>query len=384
MHSLSWRLLLAFIAIIVLTTLSAGVPAFITIRRELESQAWTRVSDGGRVTEALLEAEKTRLSDLAVLVAQRPTLQELARQQDIRTLDGYLETIQETLDLDILVLSNMDGGVLARGAQSFPSVELRPVQGAAFQVIEGTRPEIALVASHDFYVDGEEGYFITVGIILNDIYAEKLAGETGFEHSFLIGDQRVATTLHNLPSTATNPEAIRRTIVSGEAETASLDCKNAHCYAVLIPLLDREDEVVGLTEVVLPVEGLLAANRTALLVLVFSTLAVAGVTSGLAGYFARRLTAPLNDLTDAAIKISASSRRSLRNHFPGRGIRKEPRNHPPGARRPVACEKLVRDPDPFGCRGHRYHRRTGNSDLFQPWRRKVDRMEKQTGHRPAH
>ena len=97
MHSLSWRLLLAFIAIIVLTTLSAGVPAFITIRRELESQAWTRVSDGGRVTEALLEAEKTRLSDLAVLVAQRPTLQELARQQDIRTLDGYLETIQETV-----------------------------------------------------------------------------------------------------------------------------------------------------------------------------------------------------------------------------------------------------------------------------------------------
>ena len=254
MHSLSWRLLLAFIAIIVLTTLSAGVPAFITIRRELESQAWTRVSDGGRVTEALLEAEKTRLSDLAVLVAQRPTLQELARQQDIRTLDGYLETIQETLDLDILVLSNMDGGVLARGAQSFPSVELRPVQGAAFQVIEGTRPEIALVASHDFYVDGEEGYFITVGIILNDIYAEKLAGETGFEHSFLIGDQRVATTLHNLPSTATNPEAIRRAIVSGEAETALLDCEKAHCYVVLIPLLDREGEVVGLTEVVLPVE----------------------------------------------------------------------------------------------------------------------------------
>jgi two-component system phosphate regulon sensor histidine kinase PhoR len=304
LHSLSLRFLLAFVAIIIVTTLAAGVPAYISIRAELEKQAWTRVLDSGRVTMALLETEKVRLENLAVLVAQCPTLQNLAQQRDIDALNKYLQTFQMTVNLDILVLSDKSGQVLANGTEFLSYVGAPFLQEAVFQVLPGARPQLALVVSEPIPVNVDQETYVIVGIILNDDYVGKLANETGFGHSFLIDEQRVSTTLHNISSTPAVVDAIKRATSSGTTETARLDFQDSHCYIALIPLRGANDDVVGLSEVCLSVENLVAANRKAFLVLVLSTLLVAIAASGLASYFARRLTAPLNDLTDAAIKIS--------------------------------------------------------------------------------
>ena len=304
MRSLSFRCLLAFVAIIIITTLSAGVPAYITVRTELAKQAWTHVADGGRVTMALLETEKDRLANLAVLVAQRPTLQDLAQQRDINALNVYLQTFKATVGLDILVLSDTSGQVIANGAKLFPSVEKPFLTETVFQVLNDARPQLALLVSRPIPVASGEELYITVGKVLDDNYARKLADETGFAYSFLVGEKRVSTTLSNASSNCAPAEAIRRAVTSGVTETMRLDYQDFHYYVALIPLLDGDDKIVGLSEVCLPVENLLAANQNALLILVLSTLFVAIAASGLAGLFARRLTAPLRDLTDAAIKIS--------------------------------------------------------------------------------
>jgi PAS domain S-box-containing protein len=303
LHNFSSRFLLAFIAIIVITTLSAGVPAYIIIRTELDKQAWQHVSDGGLVTMALLEAEKTRLENLAVLVSQRPTLQNLAQQRDTDALNKYLQTFQGTVDLDILILSDKSGQVLAKGANLLSIVGSPFSQETVFQVLPGARPQLALSVSRPIPVDGDQELYVIVGILLDDDYAMKLASETGFEHSFLIDEQRVSTTLSNAPPTVA-VDAIRRAVASGTTETAPLNFQNSHYYVALIPLPGVNGEIVALSEIILPIENLLAANQTALFVLILSTVLVAIAASGLAGYFARRLISPLKDLTNAAIKIS--------------------------------------------------------------------------------
>jgi PAS domain S-box-containing protein len=303
LHSLSSRFLLAFIAIIAITTLSAGVPAYIIIRTELDRQSWTHVADGGRVTLALLETEKIRLENLAVLVSQRPTLQNLVQRGDMDALNEYLQTFQKTVDLDVLVLSDKSGQVLAMGEEFLSTIGPSFSQEAAFQALPGARTQLALSVSRPVPVDTGQDLFVTVGIILSDDYATKLASATGFEHSFLINEQRVSTTLNNAPS-AVAVEAVRRATVSGMMETAPLDLENSHYHIALIPLPGVNDEIVALSEIILPVDNLLTANRSAFLVLIFSTLLVAIAASGLAVYFARRLTEPLKDLTAAATKIS--------------------------------------------------------------------------------
>jgi PAS domain S-box-containing protein len=160
-----------------------------------------------------------------------------------------------------------------------------------------------MVVTEFIPVNVEQEIYITVGIFLDDSYAKKLAQETGFEHSFLIDQHRVSTTLNILPRAVTTTDAITRATASGVMETAKLDFDKFHYYVVLIPLLGINEEIVALLEVSLSVENLLAANQNALFILVLSTFLVVIAGLGLAGYFSRRLTAPLRDLTDAAIKI---------------------------------------------------------------------------------
>ncbi|MEW5870762.1 MAG: ATP-binding protein [Chloroflexota bacterium] len=307
MHSLSLRFLFAFIAIILVTTLSAGLPAYICVRAELDRQAWTRVSDGGRVTRALLETEEVRLENLATLITQRPTLQDLARLGDTAGLDDYLHTFQATVDLDILFLSDASGQVLARGAELSDPARPSFSQGPVYQVLGGDPSQLALLVSKP--ISPDQGPYVTVGVFLDDNYASSLAMKSGFEHSFLTGEgvstppQVVSTTLSDRSLPETVVAAVRRANASGQPQTARLDFRDAHYYVTLLPLSGERGEVVGLSAVILPVASLLAANRTAFLVLTFSTLCVALAAIGLAVYLARRLATPLEDLTRAAIKI---------------------------------------------------------------------------------
>lgn len=72
-HSFSMRILLGFVVLIFLTTLSAGVPAFRLSLTQLERQAWSQVANAQSATQSLLEAEQTRLKNQLVLFTERPS-----------------------------------------------------------------------------------------------------------------------------------------------------------------------------------------------------------------------------------------------------------------------------------------------------------------------
>ena len=94
-RNLSSRLILAFILVIIVTTLAAGIPTYLFIRNELDLQVWARVDDGSRVTQTLLQAEESRLINLAALTAERPTLRSILEKGDLAELEEYLNLAKE-------------------------------------------------------------------------------------------------------------------------------------------------------------------------------------------------------------------------------------------------------------------------------------------------
>src|SRR5687767_9326360 len=110
---LATRLIVVFVAITLIATLAAGVPAYWLIRSELEQQTWSRVEDAHRVTGRLIDAEGARLADLVRLTSERPTLQRLMQPASVDDLPSYLETLQGSTHLDILVVTNVRGQRLA-------------------------------------------------------------------------------------------------------------------------------------------------------------------------------------------------------------------------------------------------------------------------------
>lgn len=303
MHSFSSRLLLAFIAIIVITALLTGVPTYLAVHSELEDQAWARLSGGGKVTLTLLETEKVRLSNLASLASQRPTLQNLIHLQEFEDLTPYLKIFQKDTDLDILMLTDPSGKVLAEGTQAFPSIKPSSAQQPYFQVMDGTNPQMALLVSKPVQGDTDRELYLTVGIILDDGYMNNLAKESGFDQSLIINGNRTATTLRGLPE-AVGPEIYSRVITSGKTEMQVLNFNHSHYYVTLMPLPGNDNDVIGISEVALSMDDLVRSDQAALVLLILITVLVCAAASVIAGWFARRLTAPVKDLTSAAINIS--------------------------------------------------------------------------------
>jgi hypothetical protein len=68
------QLILSFVLVVILTTVTAGLPAIWIIYQQLNQQAWSQVDLGIQATETLYAAKQTELKDLAIVTAQRPTL----------------------------------------------------------------------------------------------------------------------------------------------------------------------------------------------------------------------------------------------------------------------------------------------------------------------
>ncbi len=294
-RNFSARLILAFLALILMTTISAGIPAYWLTRGQLERQAWSQVAAAQQATRALLAAEQDRLADLATLFAERPTLEQLAREGAVAELQPYLAAFQSQSELDLLLFCDASGRLLAGVG---PQQDCSGVGDAAFVVIAG-RP--ALVVRRD--VDDAAGTLLgatVAGIWLEELFLAGLAQQTGVAQSLLgAGGERIASTLlGQVTLTATGD-------LAAGGQRRELLADGQPYYAAAAPLEGGPSATPLQVEVALPVAALANTERQALLILAGSTTVVALLGSLLAIAILRQLVAPLQRLTLVAERIGS-------------------------------------------------------------------------------
>ncbi|MGD8813102.1 MAG: ATP-binding protein [Anaerolineales bacterium] len=304
-HSLSSRLILGFVAAIIVTTIAAGVPAYWVISGELEREARARLDDGALITQVLLEAEKTRLINLASLTSQRPTLRRLLRERDTIALADYMQAYKVSVDLDLLILCDNQGLQILGDDQACPWSEPPTSPRVTFHVLPIPINTLAFMAGLQIKDEdaGEVLGYVTVGNYFDDNFVNQLSSQTGFQQSLILDGERIVTTIEGAPGDL-NQETIQLASNHLSVEVTELTLGNERFLTALIPLEDLYGEVIALNEVGLSVNSVVAAQHRALLTLNVSTLLIIGVVSLLSLLFAQRLTAPLNELTEAAHKIS--------------------------------------------------------------------------------
>lgn len=293
----STRLLLGFVALIVLTTLSAGVPAFWLTRTQLERQSWAQVDNAKTATQSLLDAEKTRVENQLVLFSERPTLQQLIRDQSVAELQLYLQDFQAQSDLTILSLCTPENTPLA-GDNSF--TECLPASATGFSLLSD-RPAFLAQQLVTDNLTGRPLGVATAGIWLETQFLERLVAATGMQQSILQPDGlRLSSTFADLgitdsvPTIATGLPASQQVTVVGDRTY----------YSAYVPLYDNSGRAMLLAEVALPVNELVATERRAFSILAISTATIALLGLILSTWFVRQVNAPLHKLTVSAEKIS--------------------------------------------------------------------------------
>lgn len=297
-RSFSVQLLVAFLLLIVLTTLSSSVPAYWLTRRQLEQQAWNNVHNAQQSTLSLLQAEQLRLANSAQLFAERPTLQQLLHQPPSPVLNEYLTDFQRQSDLDFLLLCH--NGRLLAGLETFAYIcqERSP---SHFGQIEG---QAAIFASQ-LILDQENSQVLgiaTLGHWLDAPFLQQLAANTGVTQSVLqLDGVRLASSLADMAGTAAFTEPVQPTAVLPNQQFTLAD--NSY-FATYAPLSSANSQTWLLLELALPVNDLLVTEQRALLILASST-AVGAILAGLLGsWYVGQLVAPLQQLTETAERIS--------------------------------------------------------------------------------
>jgi PAS domain S-box-containing protein len=298
---LAARLILVLVVLIILTTLSAGVPAYLLARSQLERQAWQRVDATRRATQSLYEAAMERVVGLSALLAERPTLRQLLQDGDAAALESYVSAFGEQSDLDLIQVCDDSGPVMSIGisadlCRTGPTGEValidgRPILLAGQTILGEVAPETLGTAVTGVRLDGE--------------FLAQLSANTGVEQTILDAEGR--------PLISTLPRG---------AITAVLRPEGWLITQAGLPYFAAQFPLPGLTggiaaEVELPIESLMETERDALLILVAGSglVALAGAVVG--AWFIRRLTAPLSELTHTAELISRGDLRAPIPRFDG-------------------------------------------------------------------
>ena len=106
---LTFLLLVGFLGM----SIAIGLPVILLISRQSSSHAQLLLDQAMVASRAFLEREKSDLQSLALLISQRPTLIRLLNEQDLASLESYLEILRNGANVDLILICSGENEITA-------------------------------------------------------------------------------------------------------------------------------------------------------------------------------------------------------------------------------------------------------------------------------
>jgi signal transduction histidine kinase/HAMP domain-containing protein len=252
------------------------------------------------------------LQRAASLIAGLPTTRELAATRDRPALEAFLLPQKSRLNVDIMNVATLDGVKLA-GAQDFrPGETLRPelvqlVKAGALQSWVLFDEPQGLVIRAFYVIRGELEPIgvMEVGSILGNDYLEAINTKSDARLALIWnGAVRAATTV--IPEGTTFPAVAEIDAAPNDvfARNVNIGSQSYHGIFQFVQSPSQRGDPPILA-VMLPLEGLEAAQRTLLVILFVLAAGLIGLVTFFAYRSAAVMTKPLQELAAAAQQIEA-------------------------------------------------------------------------------
>jgi signal transduction histidine kinase len=297
-QDLNTYLILSYVVVVLLTAIAVGLPAIFLIQDQLERQAWSQVSQGYRASEALYAAQERELANLAVLTAQRPTLQSLLNAGDASALADYLDKLRAGVDLDLIVICAADHQIVAASGDVFPAEACVEVNRNEYLLVPGAAvPQVLLVAGYP--IDEVNLRWVIVGVRLDDSFASAIQSETGLEHIIRLEGEPIASSLDLTGVESLSFTSMDVDQLEGHA-AGTFEVGEHPYYAAHFPLDLKGLEAIAALEV-----GNIAATHKDLILVIVGGILIAAALGALVGsLISKPINRPLVDLASAAANMS--------------------------------------------------------------------------------
>lgn len=286
-RTLATQLITAFVAVVLLTAATVGLPAIWLLQNQLDRQAWSQVEQGQYAAIALYSARYREILNLATLTAQRPTLQELLVKDDISTLTKYLHALKDGAGLTRIIVCNPDDQIIATTDDAVPETLCQMWKTGNYQYTSKI-PQACLTAHQA--IENETGVLGEVFVCnqLDAGFVTQISEETGLEHTVWIDNLPVATSFSvDINTLADRDHQVVKQ--DGRSSHQIFEINDVPYYSALVPL-----EEAGLSaEVALDVTAIRDTRDQITRTLVASIFVVSFVGSLLGIFLSRRISRTL-------------------------------------------------------------------------------------------
>jgi signal transduction histidine kinase len=292
------QLVLIFLFISLGVGTAVGLPAILLINRQASSQAQLLLDQATLTTQAFLSGEQSDLQNLALLVSQRPTLIRLLQAQDVSSLEGYLETLRISVNLDLILVCTDHTEVKGVG-EGISMSDLCQADAGSGYIKPASGDDLYLYTSANLESAGQPVRRVIVGKRISLILTD-LQKETGLLYFLLQGNRVIfssATGVKITPALGVNLQN-ELTQQSGLSLSQRAVRLNSHPYILgsldIDPVLDMQlINALNVDEQIALQQGL---NRTLTLTLFLIVLGA----FGLGVWQSQRISRPIMELAESA------------------------------------------------------------------------------------
>lgn len=290
------QLILIFLIIILVMGLGLGLPALLIMSRQTDNQLHALIDQSNQTTLALIENKASQLQNLALLISERPTLNQLLSDgQDIDLVSDYLADFRKNTQIDVIVICDSQGVVAIAGE----STEGNWCETDGVDRIINWEGQVWWLSEAQISGLSLEENRVYIGQTLKSIF-DDFSQQTNLHYLLLQEGEVLAS---NLPNGAASLDGISSTDMQAY-DLLVLDNGNKDQNEVMvtvIPFLDDPDyELFGL----LSIGSYLSLNAQLRNIILIIVVIVSIIGTFLAVVISRRFSKPLNQLA-----LSASAMR---------------------------------------------------------------------------
>ena len=295
-----FQIMLTLIAVVVIIATAVGFPAVWVIRSQLNQQAWTQIYQGEKTTQALYQAQQNQINNLALLTAQRPTIQELFVNGDRDDLLNYLKILQNGTLLDLIAVCDSEQDTVTSTIPLSRETLCYDFLSPGFHVVSQDEVQQLWLSSAN-PISGWKKEVI-VGIRIDGVLLKDMKEKTGLEHIVWVGNNLIANSLsaEEVPLVRSDLEDVFVPIEEIE-KGYSFNFNGTPYLSTKFQLAESD---FAQAEILLSISEIQKTQVKLLRILLLSIAAIAVVVSLIGVLIARQISRPLVQLADIADDFS--------------------------------------------------------------------------------
>ena len=280
---------------------AVGLPVILVINRQASSQAQLLLEQATSTTRVFLASEQSDLENLALLTSQRPTLTRLLAEQDLASLEDYLDTLREGVDLDLILVCA--GGKEVKGiGENISMAELCQDQTRSGYAIFSSNDDLYLHTAVDMETSEVPVYKVVAGKKMSRVLTD-LQKETGLVYFLVLQDEIIRSSDSSISTTpaqtgALHDQANQPTNLSLERRAVNL---NNHQYISAVLELDPSLDIQLVSA--LNVDNQITTQQNLVRTLILTLFFIILIAFGLGVWQSQRISRPIVNLADTASKF---------------------------------------------------------------------------------